>query len=160
MRMRQGALAVGVTTVVGVTAALASSTLIVPGTSIGPVKIGMTKAQLARAWPYKHTSFTTAGITTYSYRRGGLSSILIYKKKVAGIYTISSKWHTKNGVKIGTSLASLRARYHVSCHNQANTQYPTDCRIRSKNGYYTTFHISQPPDPGAPAVDGIHITIR
>jgi hypothetical protein len=105
--------------------------LIVPGRSVGAVRIGMSRATVeklltpARGWSApRSTTGTTASSLTYSEldHPAGLLIVSFYGKGNAGraisIVVSSNAFATSSNVGPGRPLTALKARYSVSCYHR------------------------------------------
>lgn len=102
-----------------VSAALAQpSSLIVPGQSLGGVNLDMNSAQVRKVWgPPSRIQQPEASIEAWQYDRHR-STVFIGNGQVYLIQTISPKFATREGMKVGAPLADIVRVYgRPECQN-------------------------------------------
>ena len=139
------------------------STLVVPGQSIGGVKLNQTRTKVRDHKPLglKRPSQHTAISDTYT-TAGGEQLIVLYKagkkKKVLGVSTGVGSWHTANGLVYGASPSQANGLlpgclfYAKDSNGRRYDQDPGDgqyCELVFSDParfFYLTFNVSSAPN--------------
>jgi len=139
------------------------STLVVPGQSIGGVKLGQTREKVRKHKPLglKKPTQRTAISDTYT-TAGGEQLLILYKankkKSVLGVSTGLGSWHTANGLAYGASPSQAASLvpgclfYAKDSNGRRYDQDPGDgqyCELVFSDParfFYLTFNVSAAPN--------------
>ena len=132
---------------------------IVPGKSIGGLKIGMTKAQAKAAWSAPDDCFAYRGLVTCSYSFQGelgadwVASFYVKNRRVvaASVETTDNdramvkvrRLKTAKGIRIGSPIAAARSKYGIPLTGGGEANLS---RAQLKRGRLcTTFYAPEAP---------------
>ncbi len=132
---------------------------IVPGKSIGGLKVGMTRAEAKTTWGAPDDCYTYKGLTTCSYSFPGpigedwVSSFYVKNRRVVSMtiettendraMTKVRRLKTAKGIKIGSLMSAARNKYDIprTGGGEANESW-----AKLKQGRRcTTFYAPEPP---------------
>lgn len=140
---------------------------IVPGRSIGPIKLGMTRARVHDVYRHKHSGKLISGAGTFieKYPKGRITVTYCCGKKLSAkafsIVTTSPAWVTDKGIGVGDNELTLMARYPVECVTDVPGPTGVDVACVLRDGArITTFHVNEPfPDmqPSQIYIEGIQV---
>ncbi len=85
---------------------------IVPGQSVGEIKVGMVVGDLLRLWGVpERTERDLDGVTLYDYgdRRG--AGVFVAGDRVSQILVVTPEWATPSGIKVGATRPEVVAFY-------------------------------------------------
>jgi hypothetical protein len=155
-------------------AAPARNELITPGVGIGPIKLGMTLAQVRKALGrpvYAHGrtagfgrllieySYWTDGYTVYLLRAGGMTSVV-------SVETTLRAQRTRQGLGVGSTERQLRRAYpSLRCREVfpegGGIIRDYECTVGPREGRQTVFVFSREPEQAGqtPRVDWIVVKV-
>jgi hypothetical protein len=140
---------------------------IVLGRSIGPIKLGMTRARVHRVYPFGHSGRLISGPRTFieKYKRGEITVTYCCGRKLSAeafsIVTTHPYWSTDEGIGVADSELTLVATYPVQCVTDVPGPTGVDVACVLRDGARTTtFHVNEPvPDtqPSLIDIEGIQV---
>jgi hypothetical protein len=148
-------------------AVAAKKNRIVLGRSIGPIKLGMTRARVHRVYPFGHSGRLISGPRTFieKYKRGEITVTYCCGRKLSAeafsIVTTHPHWVTDEGIGVGDTELTLVATYPVQCVTDVPGPTGVDVACVLRDGARTTtFHVNEPvPDtqPSLIDIEGIQV---
>ncbi len=93
-------------------AAAAGAGEIVPGKSVGDVRLGMSTGELFQRWgPPERTDRDSDGVTLYDYGEKQGVGVFVDGDQVSQILVVTPDWITTNGIKVGATRPEVLAFY-------------------------------------------------
>jgi hypothetical protein len=92
-------------------------TLLVPGTSLGGIRIGDSPARVTALWGTRHGVCRTCGETTWFFNQRPFEpqglGVAFRRHRVTAVFTIwqPSGWKTSSGLATGDASVSITAKY-------------------------------------------------
>jgi hypothetical protein len=143
--------------------ALPAHGALVPGRSLGGLRLGMTQAQVARAWGRGHGICDGCARPTWYYTYKPFTqqgaAVAFSRGRVAAIYTLWQPlgWHTHDGLLLGDPSVQVTTRYgglaSVNCGGYLAytlTRRRTTTEFYILNDKLWGFGLSRPPAPACP----------
>ncbi len=142
--MRTLALAVALAVASPAAAALPQPGVLVPGTSLGGIRLGMTQEQVRAVWGSRFGVCRRCAEPTwyYTYRphRPEGAGVVFRRGRVSAVFThwAPAGWRTTNGIRIGDSIANVIRRHGPLPRTQCST-YSVLTAVR--RGAVTAFYV-------------------
>src|SRR5262245_31713698 len=132
--------------------------LLVPGTSLGGIRIGDPPARVTQLWGTRHGVCRNCARTTWVFNERPFEpqglAVTFRNRRVSGIYTLwqPSGWKTSDGLGTGDAAAAVTATYgalqRVPCVGYDTYMLGRDTRIYVRDDAVWGFGLTR---PGAPA---------